>query len=213
MIERDDVQDVQVLALVLVDALDLHVEQRVRIDRRCRCAARDQLGEVALVGALDLAPLRAERRVVRERLELAAARSRSLIQPSPIASRDQTRQPRIAQHHPAARRHAVRLVAEPLRPQLVEVLQHVLLQQLRVQLRHAVDRVAADAREVRHAHVALAVLVDQRQAREPLLVAEKRMRTSSRKRALISKMISRCRGRTRPNSASGQHSSASGSSV
>ncbi len=42
---------------------------------------------------------------------------------------------------------------------------------------------------------------------------EKRTRTSSRKRALISKMISRCRGSTRWNSGSGQLSSASGSSV
>ena len=32
VVERDDVQHVQVLALVLVQPLDLHVEQRSRID-------------------------------------------------------------------------------------------------------------------------------------------------------------------------------------
>jgi hypothetical protein len=32
VVERDDEQRVQVLALVFVDALDLHVEQRVWID-------------------------------------------------------------------------------------------------------------------------------------------------------------------------------------
>ena len=33
VIQRDHVQDVQVLALVFVDALHLHVEHRIRVDR------------------------------------------------------------------------------------------------------------------------------------------------------------------------------------
>ena len=42
-----------------------------------------------------------------------------------------------------------------------------------MQFGHAVDRVAAGAGQVRHAHVALAVLPDQRHAREARLVAGK----------------------------------------
>ena len=40
-------------------------------------------------------------------------------------------------------------------------------------MRHAVDRMAADAGEMGHAHVALTALVDQRQTRNPRLVSEK----------------------------------------
>jgi hypothetical protein len=43
---------IEVLALVLVDALDLHVEQRRRVDQRRRCGL-DVVGEMPLVGALD----------------------------------------------------------------------------------------------------------------------------------------------------------------
>ena len=47
----------------------------------------------------------------------------------------------------------------------------VCLSSSRVERRDAVDRVAADAGQVRHAHVALAALVDQRQALDQRLVA------------------------------------------
>ena len=58
------------LPLVLVDPLDLHVEQRVRIDDDARATA-DQLGQVALVLALDVAPRVEERGIVRRGLERA----------------------------------------------------------------------------------------------------------------------------------------------
>ena len=85
---------------------------------------------------------------------------------------NQPRQARIAEHHPASRRHAIGLVLEFLGPQLVEIAQHVGLQQLRVQRRHAIDGMAAHAGQVRHAHIALAALVDQRHARQALLIAQ-----------------------------------------
>ena len=50
---------------------------------------------------------------------------------------------------------------ELLRPKLVEVLEQVLTQNLRVQLRDAVDGRRADEAEVRHANVAVAGLVDE----------------------------------------------------
>ncbi len=95
-----------------------------------------------------------------------------MSQPSPMVSVMSAARRGFDERHPAPRRHAVRLVRELLGPQLGEVMQHVLLQQLRVQVRHAVDRVAADAREIGHAHVALAVLVDERESRDARLVAE-----------------------------------------
>jgi hypothetical protein len=46
LVARDHVQHVQQLALVLVDALDLHVEQAGRIDRDAQFAG-DQLAPAA----------------------------------------------------------------------------------------------------------------------------------------------------------------------
>ena len=51
---------------------------------------------------------------------------------------------------------------------------------------------------MRHAHVARAAFIDEREPREARLVAGKAARTSSRKRRLISKTISRCRGSSEP---------------
>ena len=86
VIQRDDVQDVQVLALVLVDALDLHVEQRVRIDRRRRCGSRAMPAELSLLARLMARQSLWNAGILGELLQLARAASRSLIQPSPMAS-------------------------------------------------------------------------------------------------------------------------------
>ena len=79
----------------------------------------------------------------------------------------------IAHGDEAPRRDAVGHVAKFFRPQLGEIAQHGLLQQLGVELRDAVDRVAADAREMRHAHVAWPVFIDEREPREARVVAGK----------------------------------------
>ena len=55
-VQGDDVQDVQVLALVLVDALDLHVEHRLAGRPSTPGACAHVGGELLLVGALDVAP-------------------------------------------------------------------------------------------------------------------------------------------------------------
>ena len=60
-----------------------------------------------------------------------------------------------------------------LRRHGMEVAQDGLLQKLGVQGRDPVDRVAAHARQMRHAHVSAAVFVDQRQAPEQLIVSRK----------------------------------------
>ena len=74
VIQRDDVQDVQVLALVLVDALDLHVEQRVRIDDHAGALAARMRRSRALFARLIARQRVAEAGVVGQRLELAQLR-------------------------------------------------------------------------------------------------------------------------------------------
>ena len=101
----------------------------------------------------------------------ARSRDRSVTQPSPTRLVQELRQRRVAEHEEAARRDAVGHVVEALGPELREVPEHGLPQQLGMQRGNAVDRVAADGREVGHAHALLARLVDQRQARDARVVA------------------------------------------
>ena len=97
-----------------------------------------------------------------------------VLQPAVADARgDELRQAGIAHGDEPPRRDAVGHVAKFFRPQLGEIAQHGLLQQLGVELRDAVDRVAADAREVRHAHVARPAFIDEREPREPRVVAGK----------------------------------------
>ena len=84
---------------------------------------------------------------------------------------DQFGQARIGQAHEAARRDAVGLVVEFLRPHLVEIVQDVLVQQARVQFGHAVDGEAAHRRQIGHADHALRLFFDQRHAPHPILIA------------------------------------------
>ena len=53
---------------------------------------------------------------------------------------------------PAARRHAVRLVVETLRPEFVEIGRQSFLHELGMQLGDSIDGMASDDREVRHAN-------------------------------------------------------------
>ena len=50
----------------------------------------------------------------------------------------------------------------------MEIAQHIGLQQLGVQRRHAIDRMAAHAGQVRHAHIALAALIKRARPDEHL---------------------------------------------
>ena len=80
--------------------------------------------------------------------------------------------------------------------------------------RDAVDGVAADDGEVRHAHALLAVLLDDRHAPAARSSsAPKRGRTSSRKRAVDLVDDLEVPGQQPPNRLTGQRSSASGRRV
>ena len=121
-VERDHVQRIQMLALVLVDALDLDVEQRIGIDDDAR-AFMNPPREPLFVEPLDAAPAFAKRGVAGMRLEGFEARE---IGDPALAERlvEQCRERRIAQHEEPARRDAVRDVVEAFRPELREIAQH-----------------------------------------------------------------------------------------
>ena len=154
VIERDDVQHVQVLPLVFVEALDLDVEQRLAgstvmpvflqdlARRGCACSL-----------CLTRAPLRRGRRRRRPAARARAAVSRS--RDPAVADRvgDELRQLRVASA--AMKRRGVTPLVT-----LQNFSGHIssksrstsCLSSSRVQRGDAVDRVAADAGEVRHAH-------------------------------------------------------------
>src|SRR6202034_2557960 len=120
LIEDDDPQSIEQLALVFVDALDLAIENRVRIDGDI-CVPFDPVGEARL--ALVLAPLNArkERRVLRQRSKLLQLRK---VRDPAVANRrrNRSREPGIGELQPASRRDTVRLVVEALRKDLCEIL-------------------------------------------------------------------------------------------
>ena len=107
-------------------------------------AASDQIDDVTLVRLLDGAQPVEEVLVVGEGGRAGSSCDEVAIDPGRADARgDEARQARVGVQQPAARRDAVGLVVEPLGPQLVEVGQQVRLEQIGVQLRHAVDAVAS----------------------------------------------------------------------
>ena len=163
-VEGEDVKDVEVLSLVLMDALDLDVEQGVGIDHR-PCAILDDFGQAKLVAPLHAAPTLAELRIARARLQ--PAQRIELGRPG-VAELfgDQFGESGIAQHQKATRGHSVRYVDKPVGIHLDPVRQNQTLQEIGVKRGDAVDGMASDAGEIGHSHVAAAVLVDQGHARD-----------------------------------------------
>ena len=166
-----DLQAGQQLALVLVDPL--HVDDEHRVGRQLdACPVADQRGEVPLVGLLDRVQRVQQLLVVGVGAERLQAGQLGKIDPAPADTPgQQAGQARVGVQQPAARGHAVGLVVEPLRPQLVEVRQQVRLDQLGVHRRDTVDAVSGDGREVRHPHLPARPFLDDRHAREPIALA------------------------------------------
>ncbi len=168
VVAGDHLQHVQKLALVFVEALHLGVEQAVGIDGDAAGLA-DQLRQPLLVAALDLAEAVVEAAIVgelREPLELVEV----LFPAFADARGDQVGERRVGLEQPAARRDAVGHVDELVRPDFREVGKQALAQQLGVERGDAVDLVAADHREVRHADAPRRV-VHQRDAGQDRRVA------------------------------------------
>ena len=122
------------------------------------------LAEPLLVGALDCPEPVAETRRRCANFSTALNCSRSVLQPGPMRCIEQICQTRIRRQQPSPLRDAVGLVAEFLRPQLIEVGHQARLDQFGVQLRHAVHRMAADDRQMRHADLGFVTFLDDRYA-------------------------------------------------
>jgi hypothetical protein len=139
VVEHHDVQHVEQLALVLVDALDLAVEDRFGVhDRVVRCLQPADEGHLAC--ALGLADLCMKPCIPRERQQLAQLRC--VADPSVTDRfRDQPGQRRIGLLQPAAWRHSVGLVVEAIWKQLGKIAQHVRAQKPRMDLGDTVGAV------------------------------------------------------------------------
>mmetsp|Transcript_25034 Transcript_25034/g.45315 ORF Transcript_25034/g.45315 Transcript_25034/m.45315 type:complete len:668 (-) Transcript_25034:335-2338(-) len=145
----DDGEQVQMLALVFVDALDLDVEEGIQIDVIAvqLLDDRSQLGFVLL---LDGRPLLMKRLVVRELLKLADLGR--LVDPG-IGSKslsDERRQIRIAVGQPPTGGDPIRLVLELGREELVKVVEDVVLDDVGVDGGDAVDLGATNHCQVSH---------------------------------------------------------------
>ena len=161
----DDAEDVEELALVLVDALHLHVEHRVGVDLDVGVRLLDERGEAELVLVLGVGELleEARRDVLAQDLQLGQVDHPRLVADD---VGDDVRERRVALAQPAARRHAVGDVDELLGPDLEEVPEDVGLDDLGVDLGDAVDLVRADDGEVRHADALLRALLDDGEPRD-----------------------------------------------
>ncbi len=153
---RDRLEDVEVLPLVFVDALDLDVEHRVGIEA-------DTGGRLDPVRQLDLVGPLGRRETVEEPCVLDMSfQVCELVEVSLPAWADrvldQSRQPGVGRQDPAPRRHAVGLVDDPLGVEPVQLGEHRLFHQLGVQGRDPVHPVCHDEGQV--PHLDLPVLAD-----------------------------------------------------
>lgn len=85
--------------------------------------------------------------------------------------RYEVRELRVALGDPAARGDAIRYIQELIGPDLGEVVENGVADDLAVQCRDAVHGVRADDGEIRHAHIAATVLVDEGHVADGLLGA------------------------------------------
>ena len=162
VVEHHDVQRVEELPLVFMDALDLAVEDRVRIGRD---AGRrlEPVDEARLRFALRIAARLVEGAVASEAPQLGEPVK---IGDPALADRggDDARERGVAREQPAPRRDPVGLVVEALRKHLGQVLRDARSQKLRMDRRDAVGAVRAHDRQVGHAHFGLGAVLDDAHA-------------------------------------------------
>ena len=153
LIEMDDVHHVQQLALVLVEALHLHVKDGVGVQDD-PLFPLGVLGEGHLVGLLDVLEVLQHSGVVGVGVQLLQGGGVGQIVRAAGEVPDQAVQARVDLAEPAAVVDAVGHVLEFIRLHDVGVVEHVVLQNLAVEGGDAVDSHAAGDAEVGHAHLA-----------------------------------------------------------
>ena len=151
VVQHKDVQSVEHLALVFVQPLGLCVEDEVRVND-CALMFFQEIRQANLVVVLNLLKLLAERRVVSVgRKVMQQFRIFHPVRADGVA--DKLGQFRVARHQPAAMRDAVGNCAELLRHNEVEVVERLLLEDIAVQLAHAVGGERHGNAQVRHVDV------------------------------------------------------------
>ena len=149
VIQADDVQNVQHLALVLVQTLNLYVKDGVHVDFDA-VVRLDIIRQTLLVVALDLAQLVEQLLVVRIVVQNLQLGRMGAVAGADLAL-DQLSQLRVGLTQPAAVCNAVGDVAELGGVDLVEVGEYALLEDLGVQRGYAVDGERACDSQMRHA--------------------------------------------------------------
>ncbi|SVJ78777.1 Uncharacterised protein [Klebsiella pneumoniae] len=138
----------------------MHIEQRFRFDRHAE-AVQHQARQGGLVLPALLGEARPQPGVLDVLLEVRQAPFRGVQQVGAEGLHQQLGQPRVGLEQPAAERHAVGLVADALRIEAMEVMEHGFAHQLGVQCRYPVDLVRTEERQVAHAHPSAVALLDQ----------------------------------------------------
>ena len=154
------------LTFVLVQAFDLDIENRIRVDLNPGARFHERR-QANFVLQLTRAVLFAEFRVVSVFFQVDELVQ--IVRPLFLEGLvQQASQQRVALLDPATRRNAVGHVVEFGRPQLVVFREQIFDHQIRVQRRHAVHRKAAHYAHVRHAYL---LIVNHRQLRPDRFVA------------------------------------------
>lgn len=166
----NDAENVELLALVLVNTLDLNVKERRRVDRNSG-RRLDVFGEADLVGILDFGPLLAEPLVASKLLQLVQLRQILEEAVAAALGSNELRQARVGLVEPSARSDTVGHVGKLVGAvDADKVLEDGGLDEIRVQLSDTVDLVGANNGEVGHAnHLGLRFL-DNRDATEHVTV-------------------------------------------
>ncbi|MNS84266.1 hypothetical protein D3C72_1180840 [compost metagenome] len=161
MVQGHGMQQIQQLALVLVNTLDLHIEHRFGVDRNAY-SLLDQTGQSPLAVQSLLGKLLAERCLVGKGIKVAQAPLR-VVQHVLTQGLDQhAGQLRVRLIQPATEGDAVGLVVDPLGIELMQLGKHGTAHQLGVQCRHAIDAVRAQKRQIAHTDTPAVVFLDQR---------------------------------------------------
>ena len=166
VIQVHDMQDIHQLSLILVQTLDLYIKDRTRIHLD-PVILLDILRQTQLILILDIHKLLLRLLIIGVDLHLRNLRQvRDPLIPDVI--RHPVRQKLIAMQQETALRDTVRLIVKLPREHLIEVLQRLRLQDLRMKLRHAIDGISGHDRQIRHLHL---TVIDDRHIRNLALVS------------------------------------------
>ena len=147
---RDGLQHIHQLALVFVDALDLHVEQSVRIDHHPGFMP-DPAGNRLFVQSLGSGEFALKARVGHMRFQ--QAQLVQIIDPGLADGAGyQPGQRSVAHLQPAAWRDTIGLVDDPPGMQCVQFREQVLLDKVGMQRRNPVDLVRHHKSQLAHPH-------------------------------------------------------------